>query len=189
MIAEVNLTTIFLAASMALGVFFLSQKKGYVPDLADFLFGNILLVADSDLWLLGALALINIFWLIFFARSLYYVSYNEEVAAVYRIPARAVSTGFLMLLACNVVIMAKLAGVIMVAAGLVLPGTTALLVSRSIRAAHGISLITSLLAAVLGFYLSLAADVPVSVAVVLILFGVFLCALVFHAVRKARRKT
>lgn len=182
-LAEVNLATIFLAVSMALGVLFLSMKKGYVPDMADFLFGNILLVADHDLLALGILMVIDIIWLLVFGRSLYYVSYNEEIAAAYRIPTRLVSMSFLILMACNIVLIVKLAGVIMVTAGLVLPGTIALLLTRNLKIAHGVSAAVSLLAALLGFFFSLAADVPVSVAMVLLLFGVFVLALLIHRLR------
>jgi len=182
-VAEVNLTTIFLAVSMALGMLFLSAKDGYVPDIADYLFGNILLSADSDLLVLGALAVIDIIWLLIFSRSLYYLSYNEEAAAVYRIPVRLVSTGFLILLACNIVALVTIAGVVMVTAGLVLPGTIALLVSRNLWIAQGIAAAVSLAAALLGFFLSLAADMPMSAAIVLLQFGVFIAVLAIRRLR------
>jgi zinc transport system permease protein len=175
--AEVNLTTIFLAVSMALGVLFLSMKEGYVPDIADYLFGNILLVADSDLIFLSLLIFCDIVWLSFFARPLYYISYNEEIAAVCRIPVRLVSVGFLVLLACNILVIVKIAGVILVTAGLVLPGATALFMTRNMRYALVFAVVISLAAAVSGFFLSLAADIPMGVAVVLIQFGVFIIAL------------
>jgi len=182
-LAEVNLASIFLAVSMALGVLFLSMKKGYVPDMADFLFGNILLVADSDLIALGVLMAIDALWLLVFGRSLYYVSYNEEIAAACRIPTRLVSMSFFILMACNIVLIVKLAGVIMVTAGLVLPGSIALLLTRNLKIAHGVSIAASLFAALPGFFFSLAADVPVSVAMVLILFGFFVLALLFHRIK------
>ena len=170
-VAEVNLTTIFLAVSMAAGVLLLSAKKGYVPDVADYLFGNILLVTGEDLAALVVLAAVDLVWLVVFFRAMYYTSYNEEAAAVNRIPVRLVTTVFLVLLACNVVVAVKIAGVIMVTAGMVLPGTIALLMTRRIVAAHFLAVGVSLLATVTGFALSLAGDLPTGPLVVVIQFG------------------
>lgn len=176
-VAEVNLTTIFLAVSMAVGVLLLSAKKGFVPDVADYLFGNILLVTGDDLVLLAVLAVVDLAFLIVFFRALYYTAYNEEAAAVYRIPVRFVSTGFLVLLACNVVVAVKIAGVIMVTAGMVLPGTIALLMTRRIILAHIFAVLVSLLATVAGFGLSLASDAPTGPLVVVVQFGLMIITL------------
>lgn len=184
-VAEVNLTTIFLAVSMAAGVLFLSANKGYTPDITDYLFGNILLVNQADLIALALLAVGDLVWLVIFFRAMYYTSYNEEAAAIYRIPTRLVTTSFLVLLACNIVVAVKIAGVVMITAGLVLPGTIALLITRRILLAHIIAVIVSLGATIGGFALSLSGDLPAGPLVVVTQFGVFVIVL---AVRGLLRK-
>jgi len=176
-VAEVNLTTIFLAVSMATGVLLLSLNKGYTPDIADYLFGNILLVGEDDLFVLSILAVVDLVWLAVFFRAMYYTAYNETAAAVYRIPVRLVTTGFLVLLACNIVVAVKIAGVVMITAGLVLPGTIALLITRRILMAHAIAVLVSLGATIGGFLLSYTGDLPTGPLVVLTQFGAFILVL------------
>ena len=176
-VAEVNLTTIFLAVSMATGVLLLSVNDGFTPDIADYLFGNILLVGESDLYVLAVLALIDLAWLAVFFRAMYYTAYNEDAAGVYRIPTRLVTTIFLVLLACNVVVAVKIAGVVMITAGLVLPGTIALLVTRRILAAHVVAVLVSLGATMGGFLLSYTGDLPAGPLIVVTQFGVFVLVL------------
>lgn len=176
-VAEVNLTTIFLAVSMAAGVLLLSANDGFTPDIADYLFGNILLVGESDLLMLAALVVIDLAWLVIFFRAMYYTAYNEDAALVYRIPTRFVATSFLVLLACNVVVAVKISGVVMVTAGLVLPGTIALLVTRHIFVAHVVAVLVSLAANVGGFLLSYSGDLPTGPLIVVTQFGVFVLVL------------
>lgn len=75
---------IFFSFSMALGVLFIALKKAYTFDLSGYLFGNILGVTQTDLFLsLGAVLLFIPFLAIFFQQILF-MTFEEKVASVQR---------------------------------------------------------------------------------------------------------
>ena len=78
-IQEANTITIFLSLSMALGIILISLKQDYTFDLASYLFGNVLLISASELWALGLLNVLNIAYVLFFYKELFYLSYNPEI--------------------------------------------------------------------------------------------------------------
>ncbi|MDD2684353.1 MAG: metal ABC transporter permease, partial [Candidatus Cloacimonetes bacterium] len=82
---EANTITIFLSLSMALGIILISLSRNYSFDLASYLFGNVLLILPSEAMMLGVLAIINTIFVVFFYKELFYLSYNPEMARVFRI--------------------------------------------------------------------------------------------------------
>lgn len=79
---EANAITIFLSVSMALGIVLISLRRGYTFDLANYLFGNVLLASPGEIWQLGILSAVNLAFIIFFFKELFYLSYNADIKAL-----------------------------------------------------------------------------------------------------------
>ncbi|HNU53737.1 MAG TPA: metal ABC transporter permease [Candidatus Syntrophosphaera sp.] len=177
---EANTITIFLSVSMALGIILISLRRGYSFDLASYLFGNVLLASSADLWMLGTLMTVNIGFIAFFYKELFYLSYNPDLAAFYRLPVRMVDRLFMILLAANIVITLRAAGIILVSAQLILPAATAFnLVKRLDHAVVACAFI-AILAATGGFALSWWLNLPTGANIVLLEFLLYLLSLLFR---------
>ena len=124
-IQESNTITIFLSLSMALGIILISLSKNYSFDLASYLFGNVLLITRNEIIALAVLSVLNIAFVCFFYKELFYLTYNPVIAKVYRIKTDLVNLIFMLLLAANIVINVKSAGIILVTAQLILPAVIA----------------------------------------------------------------
>ena len=74
------------AVGMAVGVLFISRTPGYNPDLMSYLFGNILMVARSDLWVMAALDLVAILVVALFSKQCLAVALDVEVGGFLRRP-------------------------------------------------------------------------------------------------------
>ncbi len=177
---EANTITIFLSVSMALGIILISLRRGYTFDLASYLFGNVLLASSADLWHLGALLLADLGFIIFFYKELFYLSYNAEMARFYRLPADLVNRLFMILLAANIVITLRAAGIILVSAQLILPASTAFNLVRRLDRAVALSALIAILAAAGGFVLSWWLNLPTGANIVLLEFLFFLLSLAFR---------
>lgn len=176
-LGEGNSLTIFLSVSMALGIILVSLRKGYSFDLASYLFGNVLLISKAELWELGFLCLLNLAFIAGFYKELFYLSYNAEMAQFYRIPAIRVNRLFMILLALNIVINLRAAGIILVSAQLILPAAAAFnLVGRLDRAVI-CSALFAVVSALAGFALSWWLDLPTGASIVLLEFLLFLASL------------
>jgi zinc transport system permease protein len=106
---------------MATGVLFISLTPGYASDLQSWLFGNILMVAERELWLIGGLdALVVAVGLLFYNQFLA-VCFDEEFARLRGVPVELFYLLLLCLTALTVVVLASVVGIILVIALLTLP--------------------------------------------------------------------
>ena len=165
-IQESNTITIFLSLSMALGIILISLSKNYSFDLASYLFGNVLLVTKSEIISLTVLSLVNIAFVCFFYKELFYLTYNHTMAKVYRINTDMVNLIFMLLLAANIVINVKSAGIILVTAQLILPAVIAFNFVHRLSRAIVISVLVAIISAVIGFYLSFQFNLPTGASIV-----------------------
>ncbi len=174
---EANTITIFLSVSMALGIILISLRRGYTFDLASYLFGNVLLASSADLARLGILLAVNLFFIVFCYKELFYLSYNADMAEFYRLPVRTVDRLFMILLAANIVITLRAAGIILVSAQLILPAATSFNLVRRLDQAVAVSALIAILAAAGGFALSWWLNLPTGANIVLLEFLFFLLSL------------
>jgi len=175
---ETNVITIFLSVSMALGIILIALKKDYSFDLASYLFGNILLIQKEDLWHLLILAVLNLGFVVLLFKELFYMSYNMTVAEVYGIRVKTIYYGFLLLLALNIVIAVKIAGIILVTAQLILPASIAFCFSRKLKFAIVLSVVVSFISSAVGFYVSWILNLPTGAVIVLVQFFIYLLSLI-----------
>jgi len=183
-IAETHLTTIFLSVSMALGIIFLSLKEGFTVDLSSYLFGNILLINRSDLIQLAVMAVLNLLFITFFFKELFYMSYNFQVSRVFKVPVRLTYYLFLVFIAVNIVLAVKIVGIILITAQFILPGLTALSLCHSLKKAIITSVLLSVISAITGFFFSYIFNLPSGAVIVLVLFILFLISLLIRKFRK-----
>lgn len=184
---QANGTSIFLAVAMALAIILIRLRKQYTFDLASYLFGNVLLIEGPDLISLGVLLGVNLLFLLAFYKELFYLTYNEEMAACYGVPAGLLNSLFLVVLAVNIVLTVKVTGIVLVTAQLILPGITALNLVRRVKGAIVVAVLLSLLGSGGGFVISYALDIPSGATIVLLLFLLFLLSLLLKRERRVAR--
>jgi zinc transport system permease protein len=152
---------VFLSAGFAVAVVIISLARGFNADLFAILFGSILTVSPTDIWLILALgAVVAITIRVFFAQ-LFAITLSEELARTSGVPVTALNLMLTLLTALTIVVAMRMVGVLLVSAMIVIPALTGFTVGRSFRSALAIAIATALLSVVTGliaaFYLRLAA--------------------------------
>lgn len=183
---------ILFAASLAFGVLLMSTVRSYTADLTHILFGNVLGVSPSDLWLTGFIAAIVLAVLILFFKEFQLASFDPVLAHMLGKRPELLRFALLILLALTIVVGMQTVGVGLVAAMLITPAATAYLLTRRLATMMVVSAAIGAGASVAGLYASYYLDVASGAAVVLIATAVFLVAYVFAprgllAGRAARR--
>jgi len=117
---------------MALGLILIARTPGYI-DLQAFLFGDILLVGQADVWLLAIFSLLLLVLVFSNYRTLEAVLFDPEQAQIRGIPVFGVYLLLLVLVAITVVLMVTVVGVVLVIALLTLPAATAMRFCSSLR--------------------------------------------------------
>ncbi|HID87788.1 MAG TPA: metal ABC transporter permease [Anaerolineae bacterium] len=109
------------AIGMALGIILVDLTKGYKADLMSYLFGSILAVPSSDLWIMLVLDLVIVALVLLFYKELLAISFDETFATVENVPVDAIYMILVCMIALTVVMMMRVVGLIMVIALLTMP--------------------------------------------------------------------
>ncbi|MDN5278736.1 MAG: zinc transport system permease protein [Clostridiales bacterium] len=109
------------AVGMAIGILFIFKTPGYNEDLMSYLFGNILMVSQQDLYLIGVLDLFLISLSMVFYKQVLAVCFDEEFARTRGVWVEFYYLLILCLTALTVVLTVSVVGIIMVIALISLP--------------------------------------------------------------------
>lgn len=109
------------AAGMAFGIILIQLTPGYAGELTAFLFGSLLSVPASDLWVMAGFDALLLGILFVCGRGLFLVSADPDFARSRGIPAHALTLLIIGLTAVAVVLLIRVAGLILVLALLTIP--------------------------------------------------------------------
>jgi zinc transport system permease protein len=167
-VAEDTAIGAFWAAGMATGVIFIGLTPGYAPNLFSYLFGNILTVPGSDLWLILLLdiLIIGVVWL--FSKEFLAISFDEEYAWVSGLKTTALYLLLLCLIALTVVVMVRVVGIVMVIALLTIPAAVARFFSRTLRGMMALAVTLSIGFSITGLWLSYMLDVASGATIIMV---------------------
>ncbi len=165
------------AVGMAVGIIFIARTPGYYEDLMGYLFGNILMVSSSDLWMLAGLdALIVAIGLLFYNQFLA-VCFDQEFARLRGLQVEFYYLLLLALAALTVVVLATVVGIVMVIALLTLPVGIAALFSSTMWRMMIISTILCAVFTTSGLALSYGPDYPAGATTIIIAGAAYLGAI------------
>ncbi len=174
---------VVLSASMALGfvLFTLAESKHGHDDhghaahgsedqhhlIEDILFGNILSTdwTKAAIAITAAAAILFITW--FNHRRFIFWAFDEPVTDAYGLSSKRTTNTFLVLLALAVVMAMQIAGVVLAAAMLVLPGAAALNLTSKLRPVFIYSIVIGVAGAALGMLIGINAGYPAGPTIVL----------------------
>ena len=171
---------ILFAAALSLGVALISTIQTYAVDLTHILFGNVLGVSVSDLWLTAGLGFFVLLMVVVNYKQFLVISFDPVLAATLRLPAELLRNLMLLLLALTVVISLQTVGVGLSAAMLVTPAATAYLLTRRLFPMMLISAAIGAASSLVGLYLSYYLNIVSGSAIVLTATAFFLLAFLFN---------
>ena len=159
---------ILWAVGMAVGVIAISATPGSGNDVMAFLFGNILWVSPSDLWLLLALDafILLIFW--WKNAALTAICFDEDQSTLQGLSVGRLYQLLLILVAITVVLLTAVVGSVLVMALLTIPSTIAALHARSLPLLMGGAIVLGCLFCVLGIGISYPLDWPPGATIALV---------------------
>ncbi len=175
------------AIGMAIGILFISRTPGYNVDLMSYLFGNILLVSSSDLWLMAVVDVVLAATVLLFYRQFMAVSFDEEFARLRGLPVTFFYLLLLCMVALTVVLLIQVVGLILVIALLTLPAAIAI---QYVHTLGRIMLVAALLGVTFttsGLALSYQPDLPAGATIILVAGATYLLSTMLRGVRRRRR--
>lgn len=131
--AAIGIVFTAMFAIGVMGISYISKQEGIHLDLKDFLFGNILGIADQDLWMTFLVMCFTLISVVAFYRFLFITTFESVVAQTIGISVATVHYFLLLLLSFAVVASLQSVGVILVVAMLITPASTAYLLTHDMK--------------------------------------------------------
>ena len=164
---------IIFAGTFALGIALISTVRSYTVDLTHFLFGDVLGVRSSDLWLIGIFGGLILLAVLAFYKEFLVLAFDPVLATTLRLPARLLDYLLYVLIAVSIVVSLQTVGVALMLAMLVTPAATAYLVTKRLPVMMGLAALVASLSGLLGLYLSYYFGLASGAAIVLTATGMF----------------
>lgn len=151
---------------MAIGIIFSFLAPGFTPDLSAFLFGNILTITHTDIWMLAGLSVLLIVFFTLFLNPIIYVAFDREFARSQRIPVAVFEYILMMFIALTIVSCLRMVGIVLAISLLTLPQMTANLFTHSFKRIIWLSIGIGYIGCLGGLFISYKLQVPSGAAII-----------------------
>jgi zinc transport system permease protein len=176
------------AVGMALGVILLDLTPGYNVDLMSYLFGSILTVPTSDLWLMLIIDGLVVLTVSYFYYDLVSLSYDEEFAQVRGVPTKILYFLLMAMIALSVVMVIQVVGLILVIALLTIPPYISEKVSGSLLEMMLYSVVLNVFFTTVGLWLSFTFNLTSGASIIMVAATCFFISILLERLRPKRRR-
>jgi zinc transport system permease protein len=176
------------AVGMALGVILLDLTPGYNVDLMSYLFGSILTVPTSDLWLMLIIDGLVVLTVSYFYHDLVSLSYDEEFAQVRGVPTKILYFLLMAMIALSVVMVIQVVGLILVIALLTIPPYISEKVSGSLLEMMLYSVVLNVFFTTVGLWLSFTFNLTSGASIIMVAATCFFISILLERLRPKRRR-
>ncbi|GAB7388572.1 metal ABC transporter permease [Bacillaceae bacterium] len=159
---------VILSAGTGLAVVLLSLADGFNADLFGYLFGSLIAVSRSDLWTVFFVAAAVVGAVILLYKELFYLSFEEEGAAISGIPKGKVDFVFVLLVSLVIAVSMKIVGILLVSSLITLPVAAGLQMARSFKQVFFFAILFAQLSVVGGLVLSYCFDLATGGTIVVL---------------------
>ncbi len=163
---EDSAIAVFWTFGMAVGIIFSFLSPGFAPDLSSYLFGNILTINRSDIYVLMVLSAVMILFFTLFLNPIIYVSFDREFARSQRIPVQLFEYVMMMFIALTIVACLRMVGIVLAISLLTIPQMTANLFTNCYKCIIFGAILIGCLSCLGGLLISYAYNVPSGASII-----------------------
>ena len=174
---------IIFSSFFALG-FVLISLLNVTINLEDLLFGQILAVSTSDVFIVISLLLIVLTVVIVYFKQLLFYSFDPIGAEVKGLNTTFLNYLFLILLSIAIVGSLQTVGIILVLSMLIIPAAAAKLVTDTFVTSIKVSVLFGIISSISGLYFSYFLNLPSGPSMSLVATGIFVLSFIFNKISK-----
>jgi zinc transport system permease protein len=173
-VREDSAIAIIWSFGMAIGIIFVFLTPGYTPNLMSFLFGNILSVGKSDIYLLLAFCLFNILFFSIFRRPIIHTAFDPEFSRVMGLQVNFFRYAMSVIIGLSIVLSIRTIGIILVLSLFTIPQLTAMVFTRDFIKIMPLAALWGIIGSLAGLLLAYAYNIPSGAAIIFFLTLQFL---------------
>jgi manganese/iron transport system permease protein len=164
---------VLFAGTFALGIVLISSSTNFTRDLTSFLFGNVLGVTTTDIWLSIVAGAIVLVLIVALYKEFLITSFDRVAAQAMGLPVFWLDLLLLVMISLTIVVSLRAVGNILVIAMLVTPAATARLLTDRMPVMIVLSALIGAASGVVGLYISYHNDVAAGGTIVLVATAIF----------------
>ena len=175
-----TLIGVMWAIGMAIGIIFTDLTPGYKADLMSYLFGSILAVTQSDLWLMLGVDILVIGVVVLFYKELQAMAFDETFARARNLPVDFLYVMLIAMIGLSVVMLMRMVGLIMIIALLTIPAAIGAMFLKDMKYIMLLATALSLIFTTTGLLASYALNLTSGATIILISGAAYLLAMIGH---------
>lgn len=169
---------ILLSGSLAIAVIIVSLGGAFNNSLFSYLFGSILSVSNEDVFTILIFGTLSLGLLLAFAKELYFIAYDEEVAKTSGIKVKMLNFLLVTVVAIIIALSIRIVGSLLIGALMVIPSVSALQYRVGFLHTMLLSVAFALFSVVSGMTLSFYFSLPSGATIVICVLVVFVISLI-----------
>lgn len=162
------LIALLSASSLAIGTMAISLTKGVNIDLNSYLFGSILSISQSDVWLSLVLTIAVVLLYIFAHNRIFAITFDEDFAKAIGIKTNVYDAIFAIICSLVIVFGMRLLGALLISSLIIFPTLIAMQFSKSFGHVVTYSVLISVVNFILGLIISYLIASPTGATVVIV---------------------
>jgi zinc transport system permease protein len=159
--------------SLAVGVIIISQTTGMNTDVCNYLFGSILAMAKTDVYLSIALSAVVLVLFMLFYNKLFAITFDETFAKAAGIKTGLYNMLIALLTALTIVLGMRIMGALLISSLIIFPALSSMRLFKKFKSVTFCSVVISILCFFIGVVISYIYATPTGASVVLINLIVF----------------
>lgn len=165
---------ILSSSALAIGVAVTSVTTGMNTDVCNFMFGSILAMSQSDVYLSVVVSIVVAILFILYYRKLFLITFDEEFAKASGLKANKYTSLIAILTALVIVIGMRMMGTMLISSIIIFPALTSMRVFKSFKKVVISSGIVSVCSFWIGIYLSYIYNISTGASIVLVNLTIFI---------------
>ncbi len=171
------------SSSLAIGAIVTSLKTGMTADVCNYMFGSILAMTQTDVYITIGITVVVIVLYILFYNRMFAITFDESFATATGVNAKRFNMILALLTAATIVVGMRMMGALLISSLIIFPALTSMRVCKSFKSVVIVSSIVSVTCFVLGMMASVILSTPVGASVVVVNL---ICFLIFFFVGKIK---
>ncbi|MFV0351763.1 MAG: metal ABC transporter permease [Oscillospiraceae bacterium] len=161
-------------SSIAIGVTVVALTTGMTTDVCNYMFGSILAMSKSDVYLSIALGVVVLLSFVLFYNRIFAVTFDETFARATGSRAGAYNTLLALLTAVTIVLGMRMMGALLISSLIIFPALTSMRVCKTYRSVIICSAVVSLVCFFVGLVISYQYAIPTGACIVMVNILAFL---------------
>lgn len=162
-----TLTAMFWALGMALGIIFITFTPGYPPDMTSYLFGDVLKISKLDIEVMIITDILVVTIITMFFKHFKYYLFDEEFTSTLGVDTMLLEYILYVLIACTIVALIRVVGIILVIALLTVPPAIAKFFTYDLKKIMTTSVILGILFGLTGLTFSYYFNIASGASIIL----------------------